>query len=319
MPDALRRPYRIGRRVVRHVIQDDTLGTSAELAYRFFLAIFPFAIFVTALGGFIASRLAVENPAQQAVDSLAGILPQQASSLVQGELQRVIDQQNAGLLSFAAVGALFFATGGTNALVKAMNRAYKVDETRPFWRRYLMALGMTLLAGTGLIAAFVLFVGGQFIGTDLAEQVGLGAELWTAITILRWPLSVALLILAVLVLYRLAPNVKVPLRWILPGAVLFAVGWLVATWLFGFYVSTFASYGSTYGALAGVAILLIWFYMTAFILLLGGAFNESLLHVMDRRELEERREVPEREKAEMEQHERQERQQRHASASGQSG
>jgi membrane protein len=280
MPQFLQTPVEFGRRLVDHVMKDDSVGLAAELAYRFFLAIFPFAIFLAALGGAVARALEIQNPAEQAVDLLQDALPEEAATLIGRELQNIVETEQAGLMSVGVLAALWFATGGTNTIIKAANRVYATQESRPFWKRYLLALGMTVLAGSAVVGAFVLFFAGQVIGEDFAGQIGLG-EVWGIITILRWPLMVLLLIVAVSVLYRLAPSIKSPPRWVLPGAILFTVGWLVATALFGFYVANFADYAGTYGALAGVVILLIWFYMTAFLLLLGLEVNEVIAEMRD--------------------------------------
>ncbi len=287
--DARRESLQFGRQFVQHVRDDDVTGLAAELAYRFFLALFPFAIFVAGVAAFIARRSGIENPAQRLVDQLAGTLPSEAATLVSQELQRVIEQQNAGLVSFGVLSAIFVATGGTNALIKAMNRTFGVAETRPLWRRYLVALGMTLLAGSALITAFVIFLSGRIIAGDVAEGFGLSGAIWDLLPLLRWPLIVIAPFLAAVVLFRVGPNLKLPLRWIVPGALAFSVGWLLATWAFGIYVTEFASYGSTYGALGGVAILLIWFYLTAFILLLGVELNETIAAIREPSELRHRR------------------------------
>lgn len=267
----------VGRHLFRQVTRDDVMGLSAELAYRFFLALFPFAIFVAGVGAFVAGRMGIENPATQLSDQLSNALPSEAATLIGREVNRVIERQDPGLISFAVLGAVFFATGGTNAMIKAMNRAFDVEETRPFWRRYLVALGMTVLAGVSLVGAFALFVSGQVIAGDLATRLGLTGVVWDAVGLLRWPVTVLLLLVSVIVLYRVGPNLRIALWSILPGAAVFVIGWLAATWAFGFYVSNFASYGATYGALAGVAILMIWFYLTAFVLLLGVEINDVLL------------------------------------------
>lgn len=288
MDAAPNRPVEFVRQLAGHVMRDDAIGLSAELAYRFFLSIFPFAIFLTALGGAIARQLEVENPADQAVDLLTGILPEQAAGLIGSELQSVIDRESGNILSIGAVLALWFATGGTNALIKAANRVHAVEEARPFWKRYLLALGLTLLAGGAIIAAFVLFVGGRMVGEDLATEFGLG-EIWPIVSLARWPIVVMLVVVAVMVLYRLAPALRSPLRWVLPGAVLFTVGWLLATFGFSVFVTQFADYGATYGTLAGVVIILIWFYLTAFLLLLGIEVNEVLAEMSEPERLEELR------------------------------
>ena len=289
LQDVGRPLLRFGRQFVQHVRDDDVTGLAAELGYRFFLALFPFAIFVAGVAAFIARRSGIENPAEKLVDQLAGTLPSEAATLVSQELQRVIEQQNAGLVSFGVLSAIFVATGGTNALIKAMNRTFGVAETRPLWRRYLVALGMTLLAGSALITAFVIFLSGRIIAGDVAEDLGLSGAMWDLLPLLRWPLIVIAPFLAAVVLFRVGPNLKLPLRWIVPGALAFSVGWLIATWVFGIYVTEFASYGSTYGALGGVAILLIWFYLTAFILLLGVELNETIASIREPGELRHRR------------------------------
>ena len=276
-------------RVVRQVLDDDVMGLAAELAYRFFLALFPFAIFVAGIGAFIARRMNVENPATVITEQLAGTLPSEAAALVEQELRRVIEQQNAGLVSFGVLAAVFFATGGTNALIKALNRAFDVDETRPFVRRYLLALGMTVLAGGSLIFAFAFVVIGQVLAGDAAAGFPLGGLGWEILGLLRWPVTILLLVAAVTVLYRLGPNLRIPIRWVLPGAAIFTVGWLAATWGFGFYISNFASYGATYGALGGVAILLIWFYLSSFILLVGAEINDVIAEAREPEEVERRR------------------------------
>lgn len=275
-------------------MRDDVLGLSAELAYRFFLALFPFTIFITALGGFIAAELPIDNPAQRAVELLGNLLPPEAASLVESELRRIIDSQSAGLLSLGAILALFFATGGMNAIIKAMNRAYRVPEARPVWKRYLVALALTMVAGTGIVAAFVLFVPLRMLGPALARTLGAG-ELAGPITNTVAALGAfVLLIAAVSIVYRVAPNIRLPLRAVLPGAVLFAVTWLVATFGFGFYVSNFGNYANTYGALAGVAVMLIWFYVSALMLLVAAEVNEVMHEMADPADVQSRRREAER-------------------------
>ena len=164
----------VGRQWIEQIVRDDVLGLSAELAYRFFLALFPFFIFLTALGGVIASMVGVQDPTRHFIDLLGTIMPSEAARLVRPEIEHVVQAQRPGILSLGIVAAIFFATGGTNATIKAMNRAYDVEETRPFWKTYLLAVGLTLLAGSGLVAAFVILVLGQFFGRQLMATLGLG-------------------------------------------------------------------------------------------------------------------------------------------------
>lgn len=277
--------------IYRQAMRDDVMGLAAELSYRFFLAIFPFAIFLTALGGFVATQLPIQNPAEQAVQMLGDALPQEAAAVVQSELENIIQQQSGSLLSVGAVLALFFATGGTNAVIKAMNRVYGVAEGRPIWKRYLVALAMTLLAGAALIGAFILLGPLRIFGPQIADALGLGETAPLIITIVGGILAFLLLLLAAAYVYRVAPNIRLPLKSVLPGALLFAVAWIVGTLGFFFYVTNFGNYGSTYGALAGVVIMLIWFYVSALLFLISAEFNEVLHEIRDPADVENRRQI----------------------------
>jgi membrane protein len=281
----------LGERLVKHVLDDDVIGLSAELAYNFFLSLFPFFIFVGALGGFIAAWLGVENPARQLVDMIGDALPPEAAETLEGELEGIIGEQNPGALSFGIIAALFFATGGTNAIIKAMDRAYRVPESRSFWHRYLLALGLTLLAGTALIGAFVLLMVAQIWGGGLAAALGLEGVLGFLLTYGLWPMAFLLILLATTFLYWKAPNIDAEIRWMTPGAVVFLLGWVLATSIFGYWVGNFADYGTTYGTLAGVAVLMVWFNITAFILLLGAEVNAVVDEVLYPDRLEQAREA----------------------------
>jgi len=265
------RPLAFAQRIGRH----DIGGLAAELAYRFFLAIFPFAIFLTALGAFIARGLGLADPSGGILRAFGAALPAEVATFVGDELRRIVERQDAGLLSFGAVGALYVATGGTNAALKGIQRAYGLSAARPFWRAYPLAIGLTLGGGTLIVALFVLFVVVEVAGHDTAARLGLEPA-WRALVALRWALALPVMVLVAGTLYRIGTVLRPPLRAVLPGAGLFALAWLAVTYLFSLYVETLGTYGATYGALAGVAGLLVWLYMSAFVLLLGAELTGSL-------------------------------------------
>ena len=156
------------------------------------------------------------------------------------------------------------------------NRVYGVKETRPIWKRYLLAIGLTVLGGSLLIAAFVLAVLGEVFGRKLAGEIGLEGSAAAVLKLARWPVVILLSMVATAFLYWAAPNLKLPFKWISTGAVLFSVGWVVVSFFFALYVSHLGSYNATYGTLGTVVILLTWFYLTGFILLLGAELNSVL-------------------------------------------
>lgn len=283
------RPGTVLSRFVDSVLREDLAGLAAEIAYRFLFAVFPFGLFLAALGAFVAGWLGVDNPAGQAVEALGDNLPPDLGRALQPELERVIGTARPGLLTIGALGALWAATGGTNALIKAMNRSYDVEETRPIAVRWLLAIGLTLLAGAAILVAFVTVIGGAIVTDTVAERLGLSGPAVTLVTLLRWPGAFVILVGAVAVLYRMAPNLRVAWRWALLGAALFAVGWLVATWGFAWYIGSNGGYGSMYGALGGVIVLMSWFYITALLLVGAATLTAVTASVVEPESLQRRR------------------------------
>jgi membrane protein len=269
-------PLAVGTQLVREVNEDDLSGLAAALAYRFFLALFPFFIFLAALSGFVTHLLNIDNPTDRIINTIGDTLPSDVTSVLRTQLEAVINSRNAALLSIGAIGTLWAASSGVGSLIKVLNRAYGVKETRPIWERFLLAIGLTVFAGLLIIASFLLLVVWQASGTKIADKMGLGGVAGALLPLLRWPLSILLILFAVSVLYRIAPNARLSIKRVLPGAAMFTAVWLIATYLLGLYVAHFTSYNSTYGTLGGVVILLVWFYLTAFILLLGGELNAVL-------------------------------------------
>lgn len=257
------------RSLARRALDHDIAGLSAELAYRFLFALFPFMLFLSALGGFVASWLGIADPATRAIDAVSSEVPPELVATIRPQLEAVLGSTSPALLSFGAIAALWAATGGTNALIKAMNRAYGVEDTRSFLGRYVVAVGLTLLVVGGIIASFAAIAGGAVLSAEVVAPLGIGSVVWTALELLRFPIVVMLLVVAVAILYRLAPAVRAPWTRAFLGATVFAIGWVVATVGFSVYLSRFGSYASTYGALAGVIVLMLWFYLTALVLLLG--------------------------------------------------
>src|SRR3954453_16419933 len=158
----------VGRRLLDGIKKDDVSGLAAEIAYRFLFAVFPFGLFVAALGAFGAGLLHVDIPAQQIVGGLGDNLPPSIADGLRPELERLLNSARADLLTIGALTALWAATGGTNALVKGIHRAYEVPEQRPFLLRSVVPVGLTVLAAVGAIASFVTIVGGAMITQQLA-------------------------------------------------------------------------------------------------------------------------------------------------------
>lgn len=262
--------------IVRDFRDDDVLGLSAELSYRWLLAVFPLAIMIAVLSGLAAQALSIEDPADQLIDAAGEALPAEAAATIRPQLERIFEGHDGALLSLGLILTIYAASSGMRALIKGLNRAYDVEETRPMWRQIIVALGFTLLLGVSVVISFVVLVTGQVAATELARAVGLEDATAWLFELAPFPLAIAALGIAAAVLYRAAPARRLQWRWVLPGVILFVPGWIAATVGFSFYVANFGSYSDTYGAIGGVIVLLIWFYITALILLLGGELNAVL-------------------------------------------
>jgi membrane protein len=267
---------KVGQQWLEQANKDDVAGLSAEIAYRTFLELFPFFIFLALIGGAAESSLHIYNPVRQMLDLLSSSLPQGAADPIRQQLETVLGSQQ-GLIGLPLIGVLWLAAGSGASLLKAMNRIYNIEETRPFWERYLVGLWLTLLGGAVLAAVILVLGAGQMLtqqaGGDSAPDWFQGLAGFA-----RWPLLVLVLLLEASVVFRVAPNAKPRWRIVSPGALVFVGGWIVASTLFVLYVDKTGGYAGTYGVLGGVVVLMLWLQLTAYALLLGAELNDVLEH-----------------------------------------
>lgn len=270
------RHHRLATAYVREVFDDDLLGLAAELSYRWLFALFPVMIMLVVLGRFVAQNLALEDPTDSIIDAVGAQLPAEAAAAIRPQLETVVGDGSIALFSLGLLFTAYAASSGMKALIKALNRAYDLTETRSFGRRLFIALALTVLLATSVVVFFVLLLGGQQATQDFALSLGFGEVAVGVFELARYPLSVLALAFASGFLYWAAPAVKVRPRSVLPGVLLFVPCWIGMTIGFGFYITEFGSYGETYGSISGIIILLLWLYFVALILLLGGELNATI-------------------------------------------
>jgi membrane protein len=268
--------FRIAPATVVGFLDDDGPGVAAELAYRFFLALIPFFIFLASLSGFLAAVGDVPDAAKRLTALVSSTLPSNIGSLLTEELERILGERRTGYLSVSVLLTLFAATGATNALIKTMNRAHDVRESRSLIRKYLLSVGLTLLAAGAVLASLIVLVAVRIFAGTIAMSLGLGGQYAELIGLLPLPIVLVGLLVGASVLYRLGPNVHVPAAAVLPGAVFFALVGVSSTYGFSLYVGTLGTYELTYGALASVVVMLIWLYVSAAILLLGAELSGAI-------------------------------------------
>lgn len=242
---------------------------AAGVAFYSFMALFPAMIAAITLYGLVADPATVSRQA----DKLTSAMPADAASLITGQMKSIADSphQSLGLgLVVALLLALWSAAGGVGNIVTAINIAYDEEERRGFVRRKLLSLALTL----GAIVFVVVAIG--FIGVApavLDSLVGGGPARW-GFEAIRWVGLLVGINVALAVLYRYAPDRdQAQFRWVSVGAAVASLIWLVASLGFSLYVDNFSSYSKTYGALAGVVVLLLWLWITNLIVLLGAELN----------------------------------------------
>jgi membrane protein len=270
---ALLHPIRFVKALVGRVGEDRTTTSAASLAYFFFFSAFPFLLFLLAF----VTMLPVQGVGEWLLQWLQQFLPPEAYNGVEATIRDLIDRPRGGLLSLGAVLALWSASSAVVGLMDALNRAYRVEETRAWWLVRLQAIGLVVGLSTFMIVAFVLGLFGDPIVNLITSYFGPAAGL--ASTVIRWVVVVGAVTLMLGVLYHVGPNVKSPWRWITPGSMLVTVGFGATSVAFSYYVSNFGSYNATYGSLGAVIILLFWLYLFAVFLVLGGQLNALVEHL----------------------------------------
>ncbi len=268
---AVRRPRAFVRGLVLRISQDGLTTLAAALSYYFFFALFPFVLFLLAL---ITLLPGVEGLQNWLLQWTAQVVPPQVYDTLAGVINGLLSQPRGGIVSLGAVLALWSASSAFAGMMSALNVAYGVRERRPWWKVRLLAIGLTVALSFFMILAFVLAVGSGPLAAWLADFLGpLGA---IALLLLNWLTVLAAITLVIASVYHFCPDVDFPWRWFSPGSVLFTLGFGATTMAFSYYVARFASFDKTYGSLGAVIILLLWMYLLALFVLLGGEINAYL-------------------------------------------
>jgi membrane protein len=207
-------------------------------------------------------------------------LPSNAYGMLEDVITQIREQPRGGLLSIGIVTAIWGASGGVRSVMNAMNVAFDVEESRPMWKRYVLSVVYTIGIAALFITCAGLMLGGPQVIESIADQVGLGDLFVTLWTWLRWPVLVVLLMLAAALIYYVAPNVDQPFAFITPGAVFAVFVWVVTSIGFSLYISNFTNYSATYGSLGGMIVLLLFFYISSAVLLLGAEVNAELHRIV---------------------------------------
>jgi len=260
--------------LLKHLIvkveKDDIFALASQLAYYLVLAFFPFLIFMITLIGFI-------NLNESAVmDGLSGLLPISVFALMESIIIEIIGSQNTGLLGISMLVTIWTASSGFRAVIKGINKAYNLEDDRNYIRKTIRSFFGTVALAFALLSALALLVFGNIIGKYLISTLPFPEITGIIWSILRNGVVIIALILVFATIYRYAPAKKIRWKEVLPGAVISALGWLLLSMGFSFYINNYSNYSRVYGSLAAVFILMIWLFLTSMIFIFGVEINSVL-------------------------------------------
>ena len=261
--------WQVVKRAFQEGSADNVPILAGGVAFFAFLAVFPALIAALTLYGLVA------DPAQvaQQMQSVAGALPAASRQIITEQLTAVTGSSGDALtvgLVVSLLAALWSASGATGNLITAINLAHDEEENRGFVKLRATALGLTLGGIVFVLLALVLVA----VVPVALDTLGLGVVGWVVAQVVRWVLLIGVVIVGLAVVYRVAPDRASPrFRWVSTGAVVAAVLWILGSVAFSLYVSFFGNYNKTYGALAGVIVLMLWLYLTCYVVLLGAEIN----------------------------------------------
>jgi membrane protein len=273
-------PWQLLKRVYYGIDEDEVLTRSAALAYYFVFALFPMIFFLMAVLGFFARSHDLQS---SLLNYTARFMPGEASGLVQKTLQEIATYSSGLKLALGLALALWSASGGVSSIMDALNRCYQVKDSRPWWERRLISIGLTVAISALTILALGIVLYGSEITDYVGSRVGLSAVAMEAWHVVQWPVALCFVAVSFALLYYWGPDVDQKWQWITPGSLVGVLLWVGVSLLFRVYLHFFNSYSKTYGSLGAVIVLLFWLYISGLALLLGGEINAEIENAAARR------------------------------------
>lgn len=264
----------LGKRTGKEAIDDNVSGLAAELAYYFFLALFPALLFLVA----IASFFPVRDLMNQVVEALARFAPGEVLGIVRDQVAAIAGGKNGGLLTFGFIGTLWSTSSAITGIISTLNTAYEITESRPWWKVRLIAIALTFAVGLFILISFALVVAGPSLAGPVADWLGLGRAFEITWQIVQWPIVFLLVVSGIGMIYYFGPDAEQRWEWVTPGSLLATVLWLLGSLGFRWYVTAFGNFNATYGAIGGVIVALLWLYLSGWAILLGAELNAEIEH-----------------------------------------
>ena len=261
--------------------EDDITATGAEISYYLLLSVFPFMIF------FLNILSLTPLTDKDVFNHIIILIPAELRKLFTSFIGEITENSSQTLLSLSIILALWSASAGIMAIIKSINKSFRVEEERPGFILKLMSVAFTFVGTVLVILVLVSLVFGQFIGNKIFSYFNLGEAFLKTWNILRIiiPIITMIIIFALLYKFSLSPNNRrgITIFEALPGALVTTLGWIISSYFFSFYVNNFGKFSTTYGSLGAIIILLLWLYMTSIVIVLGGEVNAVYNEVKDKK------------------------------------
>jgi membrane protein len=254
--------------------KDNCLGMAAQLAYYFFFALFPALLFVLA----IASYFPLENLIDDMFRTMGGFVPPEVLSIITDQMKKISEGDQGGLLTFGMLLTIWSSSGAMTAIIDTLNNAYDIQEGRPWWRVRLTAVALTVGVSLFILCSFALVLVGPTFAERYANAMHLGPAFEWTWKVLQWPVVFSLVSAAIAGIYYWGPDADQDWVWLTPGAVIATLLWLLASLGFKYYVASMGHYTETYGAIGGFMVLMLWFYISGLVILLGAELNAEIEH-----------------------------------------
>jgi membrane protein len=262
------------KRTAKEAIADDVLNLAAQQAYYFFFALFPALLALISLASFFP----LDNLVDEVVKMLERVAPGDVVRIVRDQLIQISNTNAGGLLTLAFLFTLWSSSAAVVSMTSTLNTAYDITEGRPWWKVRLTAIGLTIGLAFFILISMTLLVAGPTLAERVAEALRMGPVFEWTWKILQWPLILALVTTGIAMVYYFAPDAEQEWVWITPGSVLATLLWVVISLAFKMYLQRFDTYNETYGAIGGVMVLLLWFYLSGIALLVGAELNAEIEH-----------------------------------------
>lgn len=263
--------------LIKKIIEQDFCGVAAEMAFWFILGLFPFLLFLASVFAWVGKKTLI----LPILNFIAEIAPKDVANLIINTLnEAMIFKQGKLIAIFGLCITVALAANAIAVIIKGLNRAYAIEETRSFIYTRVLSIIMVFMNSLALFLAVNLIVLGKVLLDFMLEYTILSQLSVDVITIIRWPVSYLALAFCAIGNYYILPNIegndRIKFKSVLPGTLFFCFFWMLGSWCFSLYLSNLNAYNKVYGTIGAFAILMVWLYYTSLIVLVGGEINSRI-------------------------------------------